>query len=293
MVEENPKLQVFIASPPTVFDAAVILRTLYTGLGVDKWRAYIVGLGSTVTPRLLLESRLPISVAKQHIAMDAPDLKDTEAVAVVNPRGQPAWSIEARPEMLVIDYAGFYTHSLQRAIHVKGLGLPLLTYEAIAVIYEFYIRRNIRENNCSKAFSLDPKKGLYIARKALEALTLLDNYPVLEPNTLIYALRRVYLSEGYILDPTGYHFEINPISGKILEIIEATAYVRKRGLRKRGIVRIVFNGEELRVSDWRGEIYRIVLDYNHDMACAAPGLIASKEPKGEEVHGVSIVLNTP
>ncbi len=260
-----------IASPPDVFDAAVLLRVLYTALGSRGWRAYIIGLGGKQLHRLVVESRVPAQVVRDRVSLTAP-ASHPEPVYVVDNRGEPAWLLET-PSTIVVDYSGFYARGLGDPVRrVRGAGLPSQTYEAVGVFYEFLVRRRSWVPR-GEPWSVDPRSGLYLARKSLEALKVFDNFFLLEPSTIVYTLRRVYMREGLLLDPKRYNVDVDPVEGRARQEIEVEAYTR-HSLRPRGVIRIVFRDFTLEVSDWRGLRYRIVLDPFHRTACAAPGLCA-------------------
>ncbi len=274
MVEDDAELHLVIASPPSVFDAAVLLRTLYSALGPSGWRANIIGLGGKQLHRLVVESRVPVSVIRGSVSLEAPE-ELAQPVYIVDNRGEPAWRLE-KPSTIVVDYSGFYARGLEgRAKRVRGAQLPSQTYEAVTLIYEFFVRRR-DWRPMGEAVSVDPRSGLYLARKVLEALRVFDNYLLLEPNTVVYTLRRVYMRNALLLDPERYEAEIDPVSGRVRERILVKAYTR-RGLREKGLVEAVFDGSTLIVRDWGGERFRITIDPYHRVACAAPGLCASAE----------------
>jgi hypothetical protein len=283
MVEDYAaELHVVVASPPSVFDAAVIARTLYTGLGTAGWTLYVTGLGRRFPVRLLTESRLPAAVARERIILDR--LPETRGrVYVVDPRGRPAWSLEEEPSVLLVDYAGLLRRALD-AEPVSGAGFPSLTYEAATVIYEFFIRRRVPPPpSGERAHSEDPRTGAYLARKLLEALTVFDNYVVLEPSVVVYTLRRLYTSRGLILDPAGYRFDIDPVTGGIREEIEMRLYDKR--LRPRGNVVAVFDGVVFRLMEDGRETYAVEIDSARGVACLAPGFCVG-EAAGDASEGV-------
>jgi hypothetical protein len=281
MVEEECKLHLVATSPPTLFDAAMLLRTLYAGLGAQGWCASIIGLGGRLPARLVTESRTPVKVLKQHVSLQLP-AKLPEPIYAVDPRGTRAYQVEEPPRSIVIDYSGAMMRAYPNMVRVSGLGTPLLTYEAAAVIYEFFIRRASRQPT-ARPIVQDPRSGLYLARKALEALRFFDNYPLLEPNTLLYAVRRIYLSRGFILEPRSYRVEIDPVTGEVKETIEAEAYSR-RGLKPAGTVTIRYDTSSIEIIDWKGSRTVITVEPERLRACAAPGLCAVRGSAGEEAE---------
>ena len=270
-----------IASPPTLFDAAVLLRTLYTGLGASGWCVTLIGLGRRVPSRLAVESRVPVRVLLSNVRLEAPG-ELAEPAYVVDNRGAPASGLE-KPATLVVDYSGVIRRAWSGLLSVSGAGFPSLTYEAVVVLYEFFIRGR-GPATAAEPRSEDVRKGLYIARKTLEALRFYDNYPLLEPNTLLYALRRIYMGEGFILDPVDYSIKINPVDGTVREVVEGWVYSR-RGLRRVGSITIVFDGYTLRISDWRGERYVITVDPEARTACIHAGLcVGNRAEELEEAN---------
>lgn len=267
---------------------AVIVRTLYTGLGPRGWVVSVTGLGGKQLHRLVAESRVPARIVASRVRLEAPP-RIWGPVYVVDNRGRPAWELGDPPGTLVVDYAGFYQRSLESATLVSAAGFPSKTYEAVAVVYEFFLRRRGWGPRVSEAYSVDPRSGLYLARKALEALRVFDNYPLLEPNTIVYTVRRVYMRHGLLIDPDGYSIAIDPVEGRLREEIRLKAYTR-RGLRERGIIEAVFDGERLEVRDWEGLRYRIVIDASAGRACAAPELCTGRgleeAEAGEPLEGL-------
>ncbi len=265
-----------------MFDAAVLLRTLYTAIGPEGWRLYISGLGGKLPLKLLSESRVPVSVATERVTVNK--LPEPQGrVYVVDPRGIPAWSLEA-PDLLVIDYTGMARRLYSGATPVSAAGLPALTYEAAALIYEFVVRRRSWEPD-KTPFSRDPRQGLYLARKMLEAVTVFDNYIVLEPTVITYTLRRVYLSKGLLIDPEAFRIDVDPVSGTVREEVRLRAYNRR--LKPKGCIVAKFDGFVLLVEDWEGTAFKITVDAAHMKACAAPGLCVSRS---EEEQGGRVEL---
>ena len=266
-----------------MFDAAVIARTLYTGLGPKGWRLYIAGLGSRLPLRLITESRIPVRVAKTSIVMDTVP-SGPGPVYVVDPRGRPAWKVDEEPGLLLVDYSDMLRRPLG-AKPVSTLGAPSITYEATVAIYEFFVRRRLRPAPRGRnAFSPDPRRGSYLARKLLEAVSVFDNYVVLEPSVVAYTLKRVLLAQGLIVDPAGYRVEIEPLGGSVVERIELDVYDRR--LKEKGRAEVVFNGSLVSVTCCGEELFRIEIDPERRVACSAPGLCVGESGGGEAWQGL-------
>ncbi|HID41542.1 MAG TPA: hypothetical protein EYP33_05235 [Pyrodictium sp.] len=269
MVEDNVDLHVVITTPPSIFDAAVLARTLYTALGREGWKLTIIGMGRRLPLKLISEARLPVSVALSNISMEL-EAEPSEPVYIIDNRGEPAWNLEP-PRTIIIDYGGTFAASFHDAKRVRGLGAPSLTYEAITVLYEFFVRRKSWGPAYSRAFSRDIRSGVYLARKVLEAIQVFDNYIVLEPSVIAFTLRKVYLNKGLLVDPDTFKLEVNVVDGAVEEHIMLKTY-SIRGLRSIGNIEVKFNGEVLEIHDQEGTAYRIVIDAYRRIACCAPGL---------------------
>ncbi|BEP17082.1 hypothetical protein PYJP_04340 [Pyrofollis japonicus] len=273
MVEDNANVHVIIVTPPSVFDVAVILRALYTGLGPRGWKLTIVGLGNKLPLKLVTESRTPVSVVRENVStlLEEP----SEPIYIVDPRGSPAW-LHPPPRSIVIDYSGSYSSKLSSAKRISSLGLNSLTYETIGIVYEYWIRKIPQQRKISlEPYSRDVRSGLYIAKKALEALSVFDNYVLLEPSVLAYTLRKVYIANRILLDPSSTEVKIDHIEGKVLETISIEAY-SARNLRKIGYITLTYREGVLEIRDIDGLAYRIIIDINRKQACSAPDLCVSK-----------------
>ncbi len=286
MVKENINFHVIVITPPSVFDAAVVLRTLYAGLGVKGWRLTIVGLGRRIPLRLIVESRAPVAVVRKNVTTELEE--PGKPVYVVDPKGEPAWSLPP-PASLIIDYGGSYSFRLSDAQRVRSLGLNSLTYEAIGTIYEYWIRRLVGTESQTEPYSRDVRSGVYIARKSLEAITVLDNYIVLEPSVIVYTLRKVYLNKRTIVDPETTSIRISHVDGALKEEIEATMYSAKN-YSELGRIRIVYTRGVLEILDNQGLAYRIVIDPARRRACSAPGLCVSANSE-QDLSSLDYLVN--
>jgi hypothetical protein len=271
MVEGYGDTHIVIYTPPSHFDAAVILRTLYAGLGVDvKWKVYIVGLGKRVRLKLVSDSRVPAKVLVERLEMKEPNYKNAACVFVVDPKGEPIWNIGFKPDFIVLDYTSTSFDESKVGSkcvrRVRSLGLPVLTYEAIGVIYASLIRPlYISRTRIYDVHYVDARKAVYIARKFAEAMKSFDNYLLFEPNTIVYVLRRVYTEEGLLIDPEEYKVDIDPVKGIVKETIIMNAYNRRLNFKGNVIVEITTN--KITISDWRGLRYKLYLDRLRKLVC--------------------------
>jgi hypothetical protein len=283
MVEGYGETHVILYTPPSHFDAAVILRTLYTGLGVNvAWKLHIIGLGRRLRPKLISDSRVPVRIALERLSLEEPDYSGG-CVFVVDSRGKPVWQVEEKPSFIVVDYTStsFNEARVEACVErVSALGLPIPTYEAVAVIYATLIRPlYLTPRGSLDTFYTDARKAVYLARKLVEAMKTFDNYLLFEPNTIVYVLRKVYVEEGYILDPERYSITISPADGVVAEAITMAAYDRRMKLR--GRVEVEIGRDSIVVRDWRGVRFKFHIDRLRRLICVEEGGCVSPRDTGE------------
>lgn len=285
MVEEDGELHVVLYTPPSHFDAAIILRTLYTGLGGRGWTLNIVGMGRHLPLKLVSDSRVPVAVALERVRLEEPSYNSESCIYLVDSRGSDVDELREKPDYIVVDYTmtSFSEDKARCVKRVRSLGLPSLTYEAIGVIYAVAIRpRIIKASVREEAIYGDVRRAIYLARKLAEGLRVFDNYLVLEPNTVAYVVRRLYISEGYIVDPVAYTITINPIDGYVVQEVKMRAYDKRYRVRGEVVVRI--GRDRITVSDWRGVRCSLALDRLRRMVCVTRDLcFAASKPEAGEV----------
>ena len=239
-----------------------------------------MGLGRRLPLRLLTESRIPASIARQNIVLDRLP-EPAEPSYIVDPRGRPAWEKPKAPSLLLVDYSGAMRR-LYNAEPVAGASLPSLTYEAGTVVYEFFARRRVTPPpSGSNAYSKDIRAGLYLARKLLEALSVFDNYYVLEPSTVAYTLRRIYINRGLLLDPASYSIDVDPVTGEVREVVKLQVFTKRLSPVTHVVAK--FDGKVVEVVEGEETVFRIEFDPPRMTACAAPGLCVTTAKSDEQV----------
>ena len=263
-----------------MFDAAVIARTLYAGLGPGGWKLVVLGLGSKPPTKFVVEARLPVPIVQSYTVFGALPTSLPKPVLVVDPKGEPAWNVNVEtPFTLVVDYTGSLRPSLGGYIPVSSLGSNMLTYEAIAVIYELLVSRRERNLVEPSIEGLSVREALYLARKLLEALTIVDSYYHVDVNAVAYALRNVLLGRGLLADLENAVLEYEPAGPQYTYRLRVALY-SVRGLEKRGHVEAVidlYNG----FAEFRGPGFHatFALDAEAGTVCVDKGLCIGK---GEE-----------
>jgi hypothetical protein len=286
MVEDHRDLYHFvIASPPDVFDAAILARTIYTSLGVHRWKLFIAGLGSKPPLRFILDSRLPLSVIKERLVFGAYPDHDYPTVLVVDPRGKPIDSVDLdkrSPTLVVIDYTGSYVATLSDVQRVSALGLSVLTYEAVATIYALARKASsLLRGRPSPVYegTLNLREAIYIARKLAEVLRIVDSYPFIDVNALGYVVRNVFLARKLLAEVDRAELEYRPASFRARLHIKLYSL---KSLREAGSLELVIDNEAVELLEDRKPILRLHVDYDRRVVCIAKDLCL-KPGRGEEV----------
>lgn len=160
-----------------------------------------------------------------------------------------------------------------------GVGDPV--YEAVAVIYAFYIRGS--RPPC-RLPSRGPSPSLastyvYVARKLLEAVDWLDNHLVLKPSVVAHTLNKAVSHWGLYVDLRGWRLEAGLHTRQVIEL-----EVYDSRLRLLGGARVVFDSST-RVVRVEGvpllDGAEFCLDPEHGRVCLGPSEADCLEPRGE------------
>ncbi len=253
-------------------------------LGPRGWKLYVTGLGRKPPLRFLLDSRLPIEVAKSRIVFGVGPQK-LGNIYIIDPRGEPIWRINVKlPATLVLDYAGAVSSKLE-GIRVSSLSANLLTYEAIAVIYDVGERVLAqRRRLVSPSLSgLDVRQAVYIARKLVEVLKFVDSYPFLDVAAIAYVLRNVLMDRGVLADMESASLEIDPVRPLYTYRVKLKLY-KQRGLEAAGYAEVVAdlaNGV-FTIQVEGKEVARMTVDVEAGKVCIMRELCVEAEGGGEQ-----------
>ncbi len=283
MVKDHGELYHFvIASPPDVFDAAVIARTIYGALGAYGWKLYVVGLGSRPRLRFIIDSRLPLAIVKRAVVFGEPELEGFGEALVVDPRGEDIGKVRpgdaAQPVLVVIDYTGAYASRLRGAAKLKrvaALRLNALTYEAVAVVYALSRLREARPTPPPRyQGGLELREAIYVARKLAEALTIVDSYPFVDMNAVAYVLRNIYLRRRRLLDVDGISISYGP--AEFRAELEATLY-DVRELEPAGKLKVVLEHGKAVITVDGGIVLELLVDFDRRLVCVTRELCFGAE----------------
>jgi len=222
---------VFI-NKPKPFQAGVIMRTLYYSTFFEGMDIYIDGKIDKAA--LVRYSRVPVYEIKTKVSFDIPIL-DSNCL-VVDPRAEK--TIEefdiAKIRGIIIDFSGEYKDRFQS---VRGLGINLLHYEAVSIIYKIFIRK-VKENIPPLKNTFD-RNSIYIAKKLL--LFLDSEFP--NPKRLQYILQHVHKKWGVVVGVKEYRL----VGNMKEEVVEYFLEFFNRDLRKLYEAKVTYKNGLIRI----------------------------------------------
>lgn len=253
-----------VVGPRSSFDAAVLARVLYGGLGLGEWRVTIVG--RVPRGKVLVESRVPFRVALERVRfVEKPPALPGDAVIVDPGRRDPL--LGKPPETIVVCVSSCVEGGVRHG--VLGSGSPV--YEAVALLYAYYIRGS--RPQCRMPSRSPPPSlvqiHLYFARKLLEAVEWLDNHLVLKPSVVAHTLNKAVSHWGLYVDLLSWRVEGEQYTRQVVEV-----EVYDHRLRRIGEGRVTLDTRE-RIVRVEGvpllDGAEFCLDPEHGRVCLAPG----------------------
>ncbi|AEM38961.1 hypothetical protein Pyrfu_1093 [Pyrolobus fumarii 1A] len=262
------ELHVVIVGPRSSFDVAVVARTLFAGLGDSGWVVSVVG--RVPRSKSIVESRVPVRLAVDRILFLGDTLPGQlkEPVVIVDPARRDGLLPE-KPRSIVVCVSGDCGGISGVRHGVLGAGDPV--YEAIAMIYAYYIRGSrppCAYPRSQPTASLVPK-ALYLARKLLEAVEWFDNRLLLKPSVVAHAVNKAVMDRGLLVDLRGWRLEGELYTRQVVEL-----EVYDWRLRFIGDARVVFDTSNRLVRIEGVPILdgiEVCLDPEHGRACIGPG----------------------
>jgi len=222
---------VFI-NKPRPFQAGVILRTLYYSTFLNNIDVYINGKLDRAA--LVRYSRVPVYDIKTKIKFDIPVLDDN--FVLVDPKADK--TIDdiniTNIKGIIVDFSGEYKGKFDA---VRGLGINLLHYEAISIIYKLFIR-NLKEK-LPILNNIPDRDSVYIAKKLL--LFVDTDFP--NPKKLQYILQHVHKKWKIVVGIKEYR-----LTGNLKE--ESVEYLVEffdRNLRKISEAKVTYKDGLIRI----------------------------------------------
>lgn len=269
------------------FDAAVIARTLYAGLGASGWTIHVIPRRRLDRIRLIVESRIPVTIALENIKIYRQNRLPrqlAEPLILIDSLATSQRIPDYASLIVCLDKSMCSRFSGVQRVSILGLSNPI--YEAIAVLYMSRIRRLTRTHYPpNKPRDNIVSKLIYFARKCLEALSSFDNYTVIEPSVLVFALRKILIDEGYLVDL--HRVEISFSTGYVLEKIYLDVY-DSRTFRHLGLAMLVYDSKNniLHLSNIPilGD-YKLSIDVERKRICLGPTEAYCFSTKQEVISG--------
>ncbi len=192
--------------------------------------------------KIVVDSRVPISIVKERIKYYK-RLEDNlvrqfnpKTTVIVDPQGEYIGSLSIEPKTLVVCYDECKLQELPR---IKVIGLPSLTYEAIAAIYAFYIRSKEPTKTIPHCDNpLPPRDLLYLSRKILESVQVFDNYYVLEPSAIANVVKKLLSRYGLLAYPHKTVISFDNVNGSMMECIVVEVYNKALNKLYESIVKV-------------------------------------------------------
>jgi|GEM_PF-5885132 len=170
---------IIFINDPKEFELATILRTLYYSTKFQNIKIYVKGSFRDID--VIRYSRVPLK-DYTFVIKKEPE-RFPKNTYVIDPHANKDISEIKNIECLIIDFSDEYKENFEK---VKSLGLPFLHYEAVAVLYELFIKKlkqEIQELN-----NKIDKISIYLAKKLLEFV----DQEFIDMKKIQYILQHIY-----------------------------------------------------------------------------------------------------
>ncbi len=269
-------MQIVLKNVQRDFQAAVILRTLYYGTGLKNTFLWIDHIRNPVS--FARYSRTPIEVIRSKVKTGSPrELRGN--IYVIDPDAKDSIKDVDKIDTLIVDFS----RKTNEYPKVKAMGIQLLEYEAIAVIYELFIRRSKTEIPDLGNKEI-PREAIYFARKIVEGIRYLDSYPLVSPRLIIFALRHLVKKHKLLIDPEKTEIKTVDPNGKLKMKIKIKYY--NKALREVGEDEIILDENILEVPIWtEDDIVRVrfFIDYDRKKVYLSRNFYVSEAKSQKEV----------
>ncbi len=250
-------IQLVYANPRDIFYPAVVLRTAYIATGMENIQTILLSKKFFKISDLARFSRLPAEYIDKILILPAEDVVLQEVktfnpnfIVLVSDKIKEYEEIkEINVECLkksekvtvIVDDVGEFAEKVFNDLELHDRCYKFWTgvfkrpcYETIALMYELVIR-DIPER-CVKYFEQDLSKVdiselFYILSHVKDSIFTLNNFVLVNPRTVVFALRHVYLNHGYYVDMVCTDVKLDHVRGHAEEIIKISIYDSKRLLK--------------------------------------------------------------
>ncbi len=276
------------AHPLDEFHPAVLLRALYVATGLQNSIMYIIKRRLRVS-NLVRYSRVPVSLFREKVRIqkDVSEvlslLRDHDwRIVLLSPARWRCSTcqeiIQARIDFsklaIVVDEAGSLANLIMndenlvhKIVHFRDRPLyGKFSYDAVSVLYSIYIRDipSVVKVPSQDTEELSLSELFYLMRHILDSCKIVDNFLILSPRTLIYALRHALQDRGILVDLAESRLSFDHVRGECTEEIVIDLY-RDRTLEFLGRYTCTLRGRILEIpfvdKSGRVRLLKFYIDY--------------------------------
>ncbi len=289
-------LNIIYIEPRDIFYPGVLLRTAYSALGKSLNKFILISKRRINMGDLARYSRIPVPrfseivrICNEYVNINIqPDI-------VISSQARPDTSkigditkLKDKGELTVlIDETGTYDNNIP--IYFRTGLFNNLAYEAVSLLYILYIRdRSTFSKRVSTVQNVDYGELIYFMRNIASSITYIDNYPMIDPRTVVYTLRHVFRNHRMFIDISDSDIRIDYSTNSISERIKIDIY-RYKDLQYIRSEYILFDGSILDTVfiDKNGDIIRIEFNIDPDKRTICVGdnlcISATEEKISEEL----------
>ncbi|NPA69312.1 MAG: hypothetical protein GXO26_00735 [Crenarchaeota archaeon] len=268
-------LNIIYVEPEDIFYPGVLLRTAYSALGDSLRKFLIISRRRINIGDLARYSRLPlrkfneiVSIRNENVDMRPNIVISPVACKVDESVLREIEKLRNEEKLtILVDERGIIKNTDALFFNTGLFGHP--AYEAVSLLYMLHIREipKIFTEHFSYEVEEDIDYGelMYFMRNISTSILFVDNYPILDPRTIVYTLRHVFRNHGLFLDIANVSIELDYPNGRVVERILIDVY-RYKSLEYVRSDEIKFDGhilDTLFISR-RGRIIRLMLKIDPD-----------------------------
>ncbi|NPB00443.1 MAG: hypothetical protein GXO10_03615 [Crenarchaeota archaeon] len=282
-------LNIIYVEPADMFYPGVLLRTAYSALGDSLRKFLIISKRRLNIGDLARYSRLPIRKFREIVSIRNENV-DMRPNIVVSSTGkvdeqtlEEIKKLRYKNELtILVDEHGTTENADAISFNTGLFRHP--AYEAVSLLYMLYIRDipeiSIEYSSYEVEESLDYGELIYFMRNISTSILFIDNYPILDPRTVVYTLRHVFRNHGLFLDIANVEIGLDYPNGRLIERILIDVY-KYKNLEHVKSDEIRFDGhilDTLFISR-KGKIIRLVLKIDPDRrrVCLRENICISSE----------------
>ncbi|NPA23072.1 MAG: hypothetical protein GXO23_02070 [Crenarchaeota archaeon] len=246
------KLNIIYVEPFDIFYPSVLLRTAYSALGKSLTSFTLITRRRVRLGDIARYSRVPIprlreilSIREEHVNVSTGVLVSTNKDITTSSIGRIMKFKEMEELTIVVDETGEMRQDGLEVFRTGFFDHP--AYEAVALLYILYIRdlalvKKFKEHKSIP--DIDYGELIYFMRNIASSISIMNNYPIIDPRSVVYTLRHVFRNHNMLLDLAKAEIGIDYSDNRVIEKVIVDIY-RYRDLRYIRTETILFDGERL------------------------------------------------